>query len=220
MGSLKRLLKNIYLRNINFFNYFPIINKIRLNGADLLSKDSRIWNCKVVCHGIGNRIELGKNVILKNCVIQILGDKNTVFIDDNVLIINGTIWIEDNNNSVTIGKNTSMTGTINLACIEGTSINIGDSCLFSSEITIRTGDSHSILNMEGIRTNYSQNVSIGNHVWVGNKVIINKGCIIPNDCVVGAGAILTKQFDEKNTVIAGVPGQIVKREVNWSYDRI
>ncbi len=62
-----------------------------------------------------------------------------------------------------------------LACIEGTSIEIGEDCMFSANIVFRTGDSHSIINSDGQRINASKSICIGNHVWIGNTVIVNKG---------------------------------------------
>ena len=72
----------------------------------------------------------------------------------------------------------------------------------------------------GFRINRAADVEIGNHVWIGYRVLINKGSVIPDDTVVGTGAIVTKSFDEPNTVLAGVPAKVVKRNVNWCKERL
>lgn len=74
---------------------------------------------------------------------------------------------------------------------------IGERCLFSSKITIRIGNSHSILDKNGTRINPSKGISIGNHVWIGNTVIILKGTEVNEDSVIATGGILYRQ--EKNS---------------------
>ncbi|MEG2871366.1 MAG: hypothetical protein RR875_07440, partial [Clostridium sp.] len=157
---------------------------------------------------------------LRNCLIYIVGNNNTIEIGENTHITNGELWIEDDNNKIIIGSNTSLCGKIHLACIEGCTIAIGDNCLFSSDIVFRTGDSHSILDLDGNRINPAQDIIIKNHVWIGNKVIVTKGASIAENSIVGTGAIVTKKFDETNVVITGVPAKITKENINWSVERI
>lgn len=87
--------------------------------------------------------------------------------------------------------------------------------MFSANISIRVGDSHSITDLEGKRVNPSRDVKIGNHVWIGNTVLITKGVEIKEDSIVGTGSVVTRKFVETNVVIAGNPAQIVKRDVSW-----
>ena len=108
-----------------------------------------------------------------------------------------------------------------MACIEGTKIDIGKNCLFSANITIRTGDSHSLVDTNtGKRINPSKDVKIGNHVWVGNGATILKGIEIPEDCVVGACAVVTHTPQEGNCVLAGNPAKVVKTGVVWAAQRL
>ena len=74
--------------------------------------------------------------------------------------------------------------------------------------------------MTGKRINPAKDVKIGNHVWIGYRVLINKGVIIPENTIIGTGAVVTKAFDEPNTMIAGVPGKVVKRNMNWCKERL
>lgn len=148
------------------------------------------------------------------------GNNNKLIIKDNFFMTNGHIQIEDDNNCVLIGQNVKFCGKINIGCIESTNISIGDNCLFSSDINISTGDSHSILDKSGQRVNKSLDVSIGKHVWIGNHSIINKGATISDNSIVGSGAIVTKKFVENNVILAGVPAKIIKREINWNEHRI
>ena len=158
--------------------------------------------------------------VLRNCLLMIKGNDNTIEIGADTSITNGVLWIEDNNNKIKIGNNTAITGNTHLACIEGCKISIGDNCLFSSDIVIRTGDSHSILDMNGDRINPSKDVIISDHIWVGSKVTINKGVTIAENNMIGTGAIITKSMNETNTIIAGIPAKVVKHGVNWCGERI
>jgi serine acetyltransferase len=38
--------------------------------------------------------------------------------------------------------------------------------------------------------------------------------------MIGTGAIVTKKFEESNTVIAGVPAKVIKHNTNWITQRI
>lgn len=56
----------------------------------------------------------------------------------------------------------------------GQSIIINEKSLFSSDIIIRRGDSHYIMNKNRKRINPSKSVMINEHLWVANRVKINK----------------------------------------------
>lgn len=74
--------------------------------------------------------------------------------------------------------------------------------------------------MDGNRINPAEDIEIGNHVWIGHRVLIQKGVRIPNNTVIGTGAIVTKKFDETNTILAGVPSKVVKHNINWLTERL
>lgn len=148
------------------------------------------------------------------------GDNGTIKIGPKCYAVNTEFYIEDANGTIEVGKDTSLCGKAHLAVIEGTKIKIGENCLFSSEITFRTGDSHSLLDLKGNRINPSKDIEIKDHVWIGHKVSINKGVTIQENSVIGTGAIVTRTFLEGNVVIAGVPAKIVKENINWDAKRI
>jgi len=129
--------------------------------------------------------------------------------------------MEDDSNVIEVGENSSLCGQIGIAAIEGTSVKIGKSCLFSSRIDIRTGDSHSLVK-KGTkqRINPSASVTIGDHVWVGTGVTILKGTSVAENCMVGATALLNGSYSNPNCVIAGIPAKEVKSEIDWLVERI
>jgi acetyltransferase-like isoleucine patch superfamily enzyme len=165
--------------------------------------------------GSGNEITFGKDCYLINTEIDIRGNNNCIYLGNTVSIKAGKLHIEDSNGQISIGSGTSICGTTLLATIEGRAITIGNDCLFSSDVSFRTGDSHSILDIEGNRINPSQDIFVGNHVWLGNKTILTKGACVADNSVVGTGAIVTKKFTQQNVILAGIPAQILSRNINW-----
>ena len=153
--------------------------------------------------------------------IEINGNDNTIIIGDRSLIVDGEFFIEDDLGTIEIGKDTNICGKTHLACIEGRNINIGNDCLFSANITFRTGDSHSIINCETKqRINQSKNISIGNHVWIGNQVTILKGVNILDHTIIGTGSLVTKSCGLEGVILAGNPAKIVKTDITWIGERI
>lgn len=118
-------------------------------------------------------------------------------------------------NEIIIGHDSTIEGG-HLAATEGTKITVGDDCMFSSDIEIRTGDSHSIINtITDKRINPSADVLIGNHVWLTAHVRVMKGAVLPDNSIVGNSAIVTNKFDKGNSVYAGIPAKHIKDNINW-----
>lgn len=92
--------------------------------------------------------------------------------------------------------------------------------MFSSDIQFRTGDLHSIVNLQGDRINPSQNITIGNHGWIGTKVICLKGTEVAHNSIIGAGTLLSGKFQTPNCALAGVPAKVIKEDVDWLRERI
>lgn len=53
-------------------------------------------------------------------------------------------------------------------------------------------------------------VEIGENVFIGCNCIILKGSKIGNNCVIGAGAVVSGQFED-NCVIAGNPARVIRK---------
>ena len=107
-----------------------------------------------------------------------------------------------------------------LAAIEGTAISFGEDCMLSANIAVRTGDSHSVLDMEGRRVNLSKSISIGNHIWIGNTVIFFKGTKIGHNSVVTCGAVVTGKDFPPHCIIGGNPAKVIKDGIDWREERI
>ena len=202
------------------YNGISIKNKLHSKGCKVSIGVSIIKGLKVISHGHDNEIVIGDFVRIKKSTIILNGNHNKIVIKDYAYLNQIELYTEDSNNEIVIGLHTNLCGRAHFAAIEGTKILIGDNCLFSSDLHFRTGDSHSILNMQGERINESKDIVIENHVWVGTKVTCLKGVRVSRDSVVAATTTLCKDYNTPNVIIGGVPGRIIKTDVNWSSDRI
>lgn len=170
--------------------------------------------------GSNNTVIIHDFAILNRASIIIFGDNNTITVGPWTHLLGTELYIEDSGNTITVGEGSRILGKTHLAAIEGTKIEIGRDCLFSSDIHFRTGDSHSVLDMQGKRINASKDIMIGNHVWVGTKVTCLKGAKVADHSIVGACALVSGAFDVPHCALAGVPAKIVRQGVDWSITRI
>ena len=137
-----------------------------------------------------------------------------------VCVHNGEFCIENDDNRIQIGAKSLICGPTHFAAIEGTSLILGKGCLVSSETFFRTGDSHSVLDMEGNRINRSKDIIIDDHVWICYKAGCTKGAGIAVDSILATGAICTKCFQNKNVVLAGIPARETKNNITWCKERL
>lgn len=214
LASLRRYVWFIRLFGHNKVNICKG-NTIELGGA--IIKDTLFY-----VSGTGNRILFhGKNILLDHCKIQVFGSNSSIILHSDTFLLGSSLWIEDNGSSIVIGENTKMHEQAHLAAIEGCAVKVGRDCLFSSNIYAATGDSHSVLDAaDGRRINPSKDILIGDHVWIGQGVTLTKGVSIGRDSIIGGGSVVTKSFEDSNVAIAGNPAKIVKRDINWDYNRI
>lgn len=172
---------------------------------------------EIINYGSDNLIEFGKGCRLSRCKIQIFGNGNKIKIADDCVCKCMDIWISDGG-TIVIGHNTHFAGKIHIACTEGKKVKIGERCLFSNDIVIRTGDSHSIMDENGQRINLAADVSIDAHVWVGERSVLLKGADIGKESVIGEGTIVTGKKFENNVILAGIPAKIIKRNIFWHHN--
>lgn len=133
---------------------------------------------------------------------------------------NCSFWLEGNNNYIRIGKKTSMTQNCHFNAQEhGTKIIVGEDCMFSNTIVVRTSDSHPIYNNKNERINSAKDIYIGNHVWIAPNSVVMKGAEIGNGCIVGSHSMVNKPIPP-NCLVVGMPARIVKEDVHWTREDI
>lgn len=228
---------SILVKGRNVLNAYPFLVKasslvfnktIGFNKSKIRGESNKIYGLnqsflmksRIRISGKGNSISIGKMSFLDNCSFYISGNNNNIVIGDNVRAIQGDFYIEDDNNNLIIDDSTAICGFTHIAVTEGKTVKIGKDCMFSSDVTIRTGDSHSIISSDGLRINHAEDIFIGNHVWLGNKTTILKGSKIQSNSIVGTGSIVTKAFEDENVILVGNPAKAVREDMNWIKERI
>lgn len=113
---------------------------------------------------------------------------------------------------LTFGENFQVTAETTIICDE--SITFGRDVLCSWQCQIMDTDFHQIIDNGEIKSNTSP-INIGDHVWIGSRVIINKGTEIPANSVIASGSVVAGKFTEPDTLLAGVPATVKKKNINW-----
>lgn len=186
-------------------------NSLRIEGIKVGSR--------IQISGSNNKLNTKSNSVLKCALISISGNNNELVIDEDAYIEGTVIHIEDNYCKVYIGKKTFI-GPSHLAISEdGSQLFIGSNCMISSNVQIRTGDSHSVLDENRKRINHAASIFIADHVWLAEDCKIMKGVSIGSDSVVSTGSIVTKQFG-LNQLIGGIPAKVLKENISWDEKRI
>lgn len=189
---------------------------------NLIDADERseFINSSVVINGNNNSVILKNNNLIENLKIKLIGHNKIVNIQAGIRNIKNLkiSSIRGNNQKILIGENLSC-GGLDIQMNDGDEeIMIGNDCLLSWGIKMRTSDGHSIIDLNtGKAINLPSNIKISDRVWISEDVKILKGVNIPSDVVIASGSIVTKSYMpyESNTIIAGIPAKTVKKEIKW-----
>ena len=196
-------------------------NRYRIGKNILIVEKARFCKTEIKIVGTDNVVEIRKGTFFRNCKIYIYGNGNKVIIGENVIANGARFHMEDDESTINIMDNTTIENNTEIAAIEGTNIQIGKDCMISSDVRICTGDSHSLVDLDGNRVNPSVDIRIGSHCWIGARAVVNKGVSIPEHCTIGACSVITQNLKAvSHCVIAGIPGTVIRQQVDWRRERI
>lgn len=172
--------------------------------------------------GKDNTIKIGERSYLDCLLIHIVGNNNIIEIDEDCNIGKGcSFWIEGNGCHIKIGSYTTMTQYVHLNAQEDNmAIRIGNDCMLSNHIIIRTSDAHPVIDLEtNERINPAKSVLIGNHVWIAPNTTIMKGSIIEKGSIIGSHTVVTKSIP-MNSLAVGMPAKVLKTNITWTRERV
>lgn len=150
------------------------------------------YKTHIICSD-NNYIEIGKNCVL-GLTITNFSKNSKLIIGNNVYTVQTSIMMHDEKN----------------LCVK-----IGNDCIFSSNITIRPSDGHTIYDAStGEILNYPKDIDIQEHCWIGEGVIILKGSVIEPNTIIGAKSLVNKRLTQ-NSIYAGIPARLIKNNVSW-----
>lgn len=198
-------------------------NKIRVASGNIVTyKGVFLSHCCINVLGSNNKLFIEPGLTrLYNCNITIAASNCTIMIGADSNLHEANLYIEDNDGTIILGKHVTISGRTSIDVIEGAEVRLGDDCLFSANIQIRVGDSHSIVDATtNKRINPSKDVTIGNHVWIGNSVDILKGSVVGDNSIIGTRSVVTGKYFPANCIIGGFPAKVLKDNVTWDPRRL
>ena len=148
--------------------------------------------------------------------IDLYGDRNTISFAGNGYY-KGHIGIHSKGDGqkILIGSGCNINGLMVLAIGNEIIVRMGDGCLVSTGVTIRTQDEHGIIDASnGDWLNKPQDVIIEPHVWLGKESSIYPGVQVSSGSIVGERALVNKNIPSK-CAVAGVPARIIRENVTW-----
>ena len=197
-----RLAGDLEANHVEIGENIVIVGEIRGRGNVIKIEGTRNpQKIYVNIHGNHNRLVIGRRSLMQSLRVDI-GSRR---------------WLSSHSRLI-IGEHFSIGSKGRfLLPNSGNVVEIGNHCMFSSSVQLRGGEyPHLIFDKEtGENLDQSDGIYIGDHAWIGEGVFIAKAVTIPPDTIVGARSVVTKRFDEQNTVIAGNPARVVKRGVQW-----
>lgn len=200
-----------------------LTNRVKIRGNDNVVHHSSalIKTSRIRIKGNNNKIIVGENSRLEDVSIVINGTDHYLRIGSGCTLRGCVFVLEDGNCTILIGDMTSIENHSHIAAVEPHStVTIGNDCMISSQVDIRTTDSHSIIDQTTrTRINFSRDIVIEDHVWIGMQVLILKGVRVGKDSVLAARSLCTKDIPE-GTIVAGTPAKIIRDNITWTRERI
>ena len=184
------------------------------------------WNCKIDI--APNTIEIPEKVYFgmvkigvnlghfnrgnnEDCFFKIEKEGRLIFKGKCNIAVGSAINISKG--KVSIGNSVSTNDRFTLSSEKA--ITIEDEVLLGWNCTIIDGDGHCLINNKNEIVNKSKEIIIGNECWIASDSKIMKGVSLADHTTVAMGSVVTKSVTEKNTILAGNPAKIVKRDVRW-----
>lgn len=194
--------------------------RVRGKGNRILKTGAFLKNVTFDIVGNHNTILLRNTCRISDTLFHIRGNGHTVEIGEECIYAGGSLTCEDNLCRITVGPRTFV-GKAHIAALEpGCEVVIGEDCLISSEVFMRTSDSHSILDTAtNHRINFGKSIRIGNHIWIGSHVTILKGVEIGENAVIGLGSVVTRSVPG-GSIAVGSPARIIRSQVTWCHQRL
>lgn len=176
------------------------------------SIERRVVPLALIFAGGGNVVVLGEGTQVTGICHLTGADNVVVFMGGgHVQRIASTLY---DGNTLIWGRNSTAYG-VRVWVHGGKSCVVGEDCLFSDNINIRTTDHHAIVDLKTrTQTNEPASVIIGRHVWVGEDCAIAKGVTIGTGSIVGGRSFVNKSIPATE-LWAGSPARMIRQDVSW-----
>lgn len=135
-----------------------------------------------------------------------------LYIDGEVSLNNGVKVRIYNGGVLKIKNKTFINEGCKIYCCH--SINIGSDTAIGFNSLILDSDIHFIYK-EGVCSNPSSPVFIGNNVWLAANCVVLKGVVINDNVIVAASSLIVNRL-ESNCIYAGAPAKFMSNFDFWS----
>ena len=220
MASIRQMMVN-FARSLLLGERRGARRSIRGEGNVFQAEGASISNLELDIFGNNNTIVIGPGSHFNNVCFHVRGSGHHIKFGPNCRVSRGgNFWFEDDGGALQVGQNTSMVD-VHIAVTETDSkVTIGEDCMFANDIDIRTGDSHSVIDVQtGQRLNIAADVVIGRHVWIAPHSVVLKGVTIGENSIVASGSIVTRSCDPE-VIVGGNPAKVIKTGVSWKRERL
>lgn len=188
---------------------------VNLKDNKFIGEVPKLMSSQININGKNNVIICEENVSLWNSRIDFHNDNSILYLSSSSFDYHVNISI-NGNNVCFIGKNNYFNGVLHLVLSESKNTIIGNDCLISYHISIRTSDAHLLYNSKTKeRINYSKSVYIGDHVWLSQGTVILKGTQIGSGATIGANSVLSNKIVPSNTTYVGSPAKVLHEDSFW-----
>ncbi len=193
----KKFLKNNICADVSSsivnYGHNNIVKLILENGEEIINP--AISGLKIIFYGNNNLVVLHSPIQFRASTFEMQSDSLINIQKSKYFLCNLNIS-PMNNNTLLIGRDFSCSSVnIRLHDEPKLTVKIGDDCMFSHDIEIRSSDGHTILNRKTKEIlNPATDIKIGNHVWIGMRCILLKNTQIPDHSILGANSLINKSF--------------------------
>lgn len=184
-----------------------------------LKKVKKIRNLNITFKGRNNSFIISETAKFNNIKAVMNGFDNQIIIRDKCDFW-GEIYFDmcnyNRNKKIILEQGVTIINCEFHCWSEGSTIHIGEDCMFSGNVIVFNGDGHPIYDIETKeKINDGKFVDIGSHCWIGYGAHICKNVKIAPNNVIGAESLVCKSLEEQNCVIAGNPAKIVRKNIYW-----
>jgi carbonic anhydrase/acetyltransferase-like protein (isoleucine patch superfamily) len=173
---------------------------------------------RIRCFATDGIIYIGRNCLAQGLIRMHAPCATAIVLGDNLqpAFFQMTLWSKGN--MVFIGARTTSNGTQLVAMGEEASIVIGEDCMFSTGVWVKTSDMHCIVDLKTNRMinkmGNAGDIVIGKHAWIGQDVLVALGVEIGEGAIIGAKSFVNKSVT-KFSLNVGIPARELRTGVTW-----
>ncbi len=116
---------------------------------------------------------------------------------------------------IQIGRNCQVTKNLYILTDHGSSLTVGKDCAFAQDVTILSGDSHPVFQIDHPRIYEAcSEVRILDYVWLGKSSVVLSNAVIGEGCIVAPDSVVGKKYPN-NCLLMGYPAKIVRQDIAY-----